>query len=113
MNSADFDSHSSVEFDVPGGEDVGELNAQFGDDVPKLKVFAVKVLSLICLASACECNWNTFNQIHTKKKNRLAAERMNKLVYVMFNKKLKDRHLKLQKQENSDNEIDHLFVDDL
>ncbi|XP_020684582.1 uncharacterized protein LOC110101132 [Dendrobium catenatum] len=38
---------------------------------------------------------------------------MNKLVYVMFNKKLKDRHLKLQKQGSIDNEIDSLLVDDL
>ncbi|KAI0531201.1 hypothetical protein KFK09_000754 [Dendrobium nobile] len=38
---------------------------------------------------------------------------MNKLVYVMFNKKLKDRHLKLQNQGNIENEIDLLLVDEL
>ncbi|KAL0906176.1 hypothetical protein M5K25_024649 [Dendrobium thyrsiflorum] len=87
--------------------------AQFGDEVLELKAFAVKVFSLTCSASACERNWSIFNQIHTKRINRLAVDRMNKLVYVMFNKKLKNRHLKLQKQGMSDNEIDHLLVDDL
>ncbi|PKU67847.1 hypothetical protein MA16_Dca018355 [Dendrobium catenatum] len=38
---------------------------------------------------------------------------MNKLVYVMFNKKLKDRHLKLHNQRNIENEIDPLLVDEL
>ncbi|PKU75789.1 hypothetical protein MA16_Dca026484 [Dendrobium catenatum] len=38
---------------------------------------------------------------------------MNKLVYVMFNKKLKDRHLKLQNQGNIENGIDPLLVDEL
>ncbi|XP_028548038.1 uncharacterized protein LOC110093938 [Dendrobium catenatum] len=38
---------------------------------------------------------------------------MNKLVYVMFNKKLKDRYLKLQNQGNIENEIDPLLVDEL
>ncbi|KAI0528848.1 hypothetical protein KFK09_001391 [Dendrobium nobile] len=87
--------------------------SQFGDDVPELKAFAVKVLRLTCSTSACERNWSIFNQIHTKRRNRLATDRMNKLVYVMFNKKLKERHLKLQKQGSIDNEIDHLLVDDL
>ncbi|KAI0510944.1 hypothetical protein KFK09_011555 [Dendrobium nobile] len=87
--------------------------SQFGDDVPELKAFAVKVLSLTCSASVCERNWSIFNQIHTKRRNRLTTYRMNKLVYVMFNKKLKDRHLKLQKQGSIDNEIDPLLVDDL
>ncbi|XP_028552252.1 uncharacterized protein LOC114580024 [Dendrobium catenatum] len=72
--------------------------AQFEDDVPELKAFAVKVLSLTCSTSACERNWSIFNQIHTKRRNRLAADRMNKLVYIMFNKKSKDRYLKLQNQ---------------
>jgi hypothetical protein len=31
--------------------------------IPKLKAFAVKVLSLTCSSSACERNWSTFNQV--------------------------------------------------
>ncbi|KAL0917415.1 hypothetical protein M5K25_012473 [Dendrobium thyrsiflorum] len=41
--------------------------AQFGDDVPELKTFAVKVLSLTCSAAACERNWSTFNQFIQKE----------------------------------------------
>ena len=49
-----------------------------------------------------------------QRRNRLAAVRMNKLVYVMFNKRLKDRHLKLKnRQSNGDEEFDPLIVDDM
>ncbi|KAL4574601.1 hypothetical protein LXL04_021435 [Taraxacum kok-saghyz] len=40
---------------------------QYGDDTPELKAFAVKVLGLTCSASACERNWSTYNQVHTKR----------------------------------------------
>lgn len=60
----------------------------FGDEVPELRLFAMKVLSLICSASACERNWSTFNQVHTKKRNRLSTSKMNSLVYIMYNKKM-------------------------
>ena len=72
----------------------------------KLRAFAIKVLSLTCSSSACEHNWSTFNQVRTKKRNKLAAEWMDKLVYVMFNKKLKDGHINHQKHRNAENDKD-------
>ncbi|KAL0919141.1 hypothetical protein M5K25_011216 [Dendrobium thyrsiflorum] len=50
------------------------LWAQFGDDVSELKAFAVKVLSLNYSVSTYKRNYSTFNQIHTKRINRLTAE---------------------------------------
>ncbi|KAL6508787.1 hypothetical protein OROHE_021346 [Orobanche hederae] len=44
---------------------------QYGDETPELQGFAVRILSLTCSSPACERNWSTFNQIHTKKRNRL------------------------------------------
>ncbi|KAK1558477.1 hypothetical protein Q3G72_021009 [Acer saccharum] len=75
----------------------------FGHETPELKKFAVNVLSLTCVASVCERNWSTFNQVHTKKRNRLTTLKMHKLVYIMYNKRLKDRYLRRQKlKENED-----------
>ncbi|KAL4180186.1 hypothetical protein AMTRI_Chr13g123980 [Amborella trichopoda] len=33
-------------------------------------------------------------QVHTKKRNRLKQKRLNDLVFVLYNQKLKERHLK-------------------
>lgn len=82
----------------------------FGDEVPELKAFAMKILGLTCSASACERNWSTFNQVHTKRRNRLTTKKLNSLVYIMYNKKLKDKHLKKQSRKD---DVDPLIVEDV
>nr|GMC95500.1 HAT, C-terminal dimerization domain containing protein [Ipomoea batatas] len=83
---------------------------QYGDEIPELQKFAVKVLGLTCSSSGCERNWSAFNQVHTKRRNRLTTTRMNALVYILYNKKLKDRHLKLKSLRNDE---DSLLIDEL
>uniref|UniRef100_A0A803LM38 BED-type domain-containing protein n=1 Tax=Chenopodium quinoa TaxID=63459 RepID=A0A803LM38_CHEQI len=63
----------------------------YGDNCPGLKSFAVRILSLTCSSSGCERNWSAFEMVHTKKRNRLHQQRMNDLVFVMYNLKLKRR----------------------
>ncbi|CAN1141738.1 hypothetical protein LINPERPRIM_LOCUS25651 [Linum perenne] len=58
--------------------------SSFGDDVPELQKFAVRILSLTCSASGCERN----------KRNRLLQKKMNDIVYVMYNSKLLRRQAK-------------------
>ncbi|CAH9116630.1 unnamed protein product [Cuscuta europaea] len=74
---------------------------QFGDHIPELRAFAVKILGLTCSSSACEQNWSTFNQVHTKRRNRLSTIKLNSLVFIMFNKNLKFRKSRLQKKEDN------------
>jgi hypothetical protein len=52
---------------------------------------AIRILSLTSSSSGCERNWSTFEGIHTKKRNRLDATRLNNLVYVQFNAKLTNK----------------------
>ncbi|KAK1427815.1 hypothetical protein QVD17_16510 [Tagetes erecta] len=87
---------------------------QYGDDTPELKAFAVKVLGLTCSASACERNWSTFNQVHTKRRNRLNTKRMNDLVFIMYNKKLKQKFLKKAdlKEEDDPLLVENVMSDD-
>ncbi|VFQ71135.1 unnamed protein product [Cuscuta campestris] len=73
----------------------------FGDEVPELRAFAVKILGLTCSSSPCERNWSTFNQVHTKRRNRLSTVKLNSLVFIMFNKRLKFRKSLLQKREDT------------
>ncbi|XP_042459005.1 uncharacterized protein LOC122042765 [Zingiber officinale] len=64
----------------------------YGANIPELQKFAIKVLSLTCIASGCERNWSVFEQIHSKKRNRLAQQRLNDLVFVKYNRALKLRY---------------------
>ncbi|KAF7152433.1 hypothetical protein RHSIM_Rhsim01G0206800 [Rhododendron simsii] len=62
--------------------------SNYGNLTPNLKRMANRILSLTSSSSGCERNWSTFEGIHTKKRNRLDATRLNNLVYVQFNAKL-------------------------
>ncbi|XP_042988710.1 uncharacterized protein LOC122316246 [Carya illinoinensis] len=67
---------------------------QFGCEVPTLQRFAIRVLSQCCSATGCERNWSTFDFIHSKKRNRLVHKRLNDLVFVRYNLKLRERSIK-------------------
>ncbi|KAL4377320.1 hypothetical protein GQ457_02G039950 [Hibiscus cannabinus] len=62
--------------------------ACYGSATPTLQQFTVKILSLTYSASGCERNWSTFEQIYTKKRNRLTQSRLNDLVHVKYNRAL-------------------------
>ncbi|XP_057746304.1 uncharacterized protein LOC130965555 [Arachis stenosperma] len=66
----------------------------YGDSCPELKKFAIRVLSLTCSSSGCERNWSAFEMVHTKRRNRLHQKKMNDLVYVMYNLKLKGKQIR-------------------
>ncbi|GJX03104.1 zf-BED domain-containing protein [Tanacetum coccineum] len=70
----------------------------FGDDTPELKRFAMRVLSLTCSSSGCERNWSAFEMVHSKRRNCLHQQKMNDLVYVMYNLKLSGREEKKMKE---------------
>ncbi|XP_075080280.1 uncharacterized protein LOC107806086 [Nicotiana tabacum] len=80
----------------------------FGGRTPELTKFAIRVLSLTCSSSGCERNWSTFESIHTKKRNRLEHHRLNSLVYVRYNARLRERSIK-RKMQN----VDPILVDEI
>jgi hypothetical protein len=59
------------------------------------------VLSQTCNAFGCERNWFVFERIHTKKRNRLEQKRLNDLVFVQYNLRLRCNQL-LNKRLDSD-----------
>ncbi|KAL6534805.1 hypothetical protein OROGR_013480 [Orobanche gracilis] len=73
---------------------------RFGSKTPELTSFAIRVLSLMCSASGCERNWSTFE-------NRLEHKRLNALVYVKYNLRLRERSIKRR------NKIDPIVVDEI
>ncbi|GJX59601.1 tRNA dimethylallyltransferase 2 isoform X1 [Tanacetum coccineum] len=63
----------------------------FGGVTANLKKVAMMILSLTSSSSGCERNWSTFEGIHTKKRNKLEASKLNNLVYVQFNYNLTEK----------------------
>lgn len=65
----------------------------FGSHCPQLQKFAICIPSQTCNAIGCECNWSVFERIHTKKRNHLDQKRLNDLVYVQYNLRLRCNQL--------------------
>lgn len=59
-----------------------------GSDYPELQKVAVRVSAMVSGAGACERNWSAYDFVHSKKRNRLAPERAEDLVYVFTNMRL-------------------------
>lgn len=71
----------------------------FGAHVPELQKVAIRVLSQVASAAACERNWSTFEFIHTKKRNRLACSRVKDIVYVHCNLRLADKLQEVNRED--------------
>ncbi|KAI3496702.1 hypothetical protein L1887_39080 [Cichorium endivia] len=74
----------------------------FGVSTPHLTKIAMRILSLTSSSSGCERNWSSFEGIHTKKRNRLDATKLNDLVYVQFNANLMEKN---KKRKDRDTEV--------
>ncbi|XP_050374612.1 uncharacterized protein LOC126792177 [Argentina anserina] len=65
--------------------------AQWGYIAPNISRIAIRILAQTASSSACEKNWSTFALIHTKQRNRLTYQKLEKLVYCYYNMKLRLR----------------------
>ncbi|KAL8140039.1 LOW QUALITY PROTEIN: hypothetical protein V2J09_006060 [Rumex salicifolius] len=65
----------------------------YGFVTPSLQKFAISILSLTCTATGCERNWSVFQQLHTKRRNRLSQSRLKDLIFVKYNMALIRRHI--------------------
>ncbi|KAF7142788.1 hypothetical protein RHSIM_Rhsim05G0096600 [Rhododendron simsii] len=89
----------------------------YGVFASQLQQVAVKVLSQTTSSSNCERNWSTFSLIHTKTRNRLKYQKLNKIVYVYYNMRLKIRHATRRSDEERDDHfnpinLDYIFDED-
>ncbi|XP_077249199.1 uncharacterized protein LOC143888647 [Tasmannia lanceolata] len=83
----------------------------YGGNAPNLRKIAIKVLSQTASSSGCERNWSTFNLIHSKRRNRLGHENLQKLVYVHYNTRLRMKHTSIE--ENLEDYTDPIDLTDI
>ncbi|XP_071734865.1 uncharacterized protein [Rutidosis leptorrhynchoides] len=76
--------------------------SNYGGEIPNLRIAAMRLLSLTTSSSGCERNWSTFEAIHTKKRNRLEANKVNNLVYIQFNGNLINKNSKRKERLSRD-----------
>ncbi|XP_047064852.1 uncharacterized protein LOC124672714 [Lolium rigidum] len=71
--------------------DPAEWWSNHGSSAPNLRVLAMRILSLTCSSSACERNFSVFQQVHTKRRNRLLHDKMCDFVFIKANSQLEQK----------------------
>ncbi|MCO5597898.1 hypothetical protein L7F22_051983 [Adiantum nelumboides] len=61
---------------------------KYGIAAPNLRRIALRVLSQDCSSGPCERNWSTSALFHTKKRNKLSTQQLERLVFCHCNLKL-------------------------
>lgn len=72
-----------------------------GSESPELQYFALRILSQCSSAAACERNWSSFDQIHTKKRNKLGPGQLGDLVYIHSNLRLSTFNVAKESENSS------------
>ena len=72
---------------------------RYGRSCPELQRVAVRVLSQVSSACACERNWSSYDFIHSRKCNRLTPARARDLVWVFTNGRLASKMQALTSEE--------------
>ncbi|CAN6353633.1 unnamed protein product [Urochloa humidicola] len=79
---------------------------QYGGQCKELQRLAKLIVSQCTSSSGCERNWSTFALVHSKLRNRLGYEKLDKLVYVHYNLKLAIQQHEADFQSLRDKDVD-------
>lgn len=86
---------------------------QHGISCLELQRIAVRILSQTCSSVGCEHNWSIFDQMYSPRHNRLAQKRLDDLIYVHYNLRLRERQSRKGLKEISlDNVLVERLLDD-
>lgn len=66
----------------------GDWWAGYGYEIPTHQRVAIRILSQPCSSHWCKWNWSIFENMHTKKRNKMEQEKFNDLVFVHCNLRL-------------------------
>ncbi|XP_025625660.1 uncharacterized protein [Arachis hypogaea] len=67
---------------------LGEWWRLHDGSAPNLQKMVIRLLHQTSSSSGCERNWSLFEQIHSKRRNRLEHQRLSDIVYVTYNLRL-------------------------
>ncbi|MQL97163.1 hypothetical protein Taro_029848 [Colocasia esculenta] len=87
----------------------GEWWLSYGRTSPTLREIAIRVLSKTSSSSGCERNWSTFALIHTKVRNILSHRRLDNLVHVHYNMRLRLKHVQMDAKKG-DGDYDPTYM---
>lgn len=84
---------------------------QHGINCLELQRIAVRILSQTCSSFGCEHSWSIYDQIYSQRQNRLAQKRLNDIIYVHYNLRLRERQIR--RRSNDSMSLDSVLQESL
>lgn len=60
----------------------------------------MRILSQTCSSFGCEHNWSMFDKTHIERNNRVAQKRLNDIIYVHYNLRLRERQIRKRSSDS-------------
>lgn len=86
---------------------------QHGISCLELQRIAVRILSQTSSSFGCEHDWSIYDQIHSKRQNRLSQKKLNDLIYVHYNLRLRECQLRKRSKDSSSVSVDTVLQETL
>ncbi|KAI9123328.1 hypothetical protein K1719_006217 [Acacia pycnantha] len=86
---------------------------QHGISCLELQRIAVRILSQTCSSIGSEHDWSIYDQIYSKRCNRLSQKKLNDLIYVHYNLRLRECQLRKRSKDSSSVCIDTVLQETL
>lgn len=86
---------------------------QHGISCLELQRIAVRILSQTCSSFACEHDWSMYDQIYSKRQNRLSQKKLNDIIYVHYNLRLRECQLRKRYRDSRSTSIDSVLLEHL
>ncbi|KAL9314550.1 hypothetical protein ACSQ67_020002 [Phaseolus vulgaris] len=108
-NSAQDDFGTELAISTRTGLEPAAWWQQHGISCLELQRIAVRILSQTCSSFACEHDWSIYDQIHCKRQNRISQKKLNDVIYVHYNLRLRECQLRKRSRDSKLSSVDSVL----
>jgi hypothetical protein len=86
---------------------------QHGISCLELQRIAVRILSQTCSSFTCEHDWSMYDQLYSKRQNRLSQKKLNDIMYIHYNLRLREYQVRKRSRESKSTSVDSVLLEHL
>lgn len=73
----------------------------------------MRILSQACSSFACDHDWSIYDHIYSKRQNRLSQKKLNDIIYVHYNLRLRECQLRKRSRDSRSTSVDNVLQEHL
>ncbi|KAJ1439996.1 Zinc finger, BED-type [Sesbania bispinosa] len=108
-NSAQDDFGTDLAISTRTGLEPAAWWQQHGISCLELQRIAVRILSQTCSSFVCEHDWSIYDQIYSKRQNRLSQKKLNDIIYVHYNLRLRECQVRKRSRDSKSTSVDSVM----